>query len=157
MHSPNATPSFQNEGVEVKQVKEGSLAFAAGVEYGDMIHALNDLLIEPSTDNHSVVKDYISEIPRPVKITFARWISPSSSPPLNSDGSNERLVRIPPGYSATFADKKIGLQIIRAEFRVKMAADAAPVEALVVTWVDRGSPAEQQGVKEGHAVVGIGK
>ena len=78
MHSPNATPWFQKEGVEVKQVKEGSFAFTAGVEFGDMIHALNDLLIEPSIDNHSVVKDYISEIPRPVKITFARWISPSS-------------------------------------------------------------------------------
>ena len=47
------------------------------------------------------------------------------------------------------------LQVIRAQFRVKVARDAAPVEALVVTWVEKGSPAAQMGVQVGHAVVGI--
>ena len=109
-----------NSGVEVKAVKLGSMAASSGVAHGDMIEALNDLPIDPTTNTYKTVAHYIQEVLRPIKITFARWVAPgeydyaddsNATPRFAKEGGSCTSVRIPRGYSVTFKDRKIGLQV----------------------------------------------
>ena len=131
--------------IVVRAVEPGSPAEKAGFKKGDTVVRVNN---KPSKNIIEVNREMISAGPRQ-EVAFV----------LSRDGQQQRAnVRLIPEttfFNSKLVQDKLGcsVQDVTPEIAGRMGLNA--VEGVVVTAVDRGSPAEAAGLKRGYIIESI--
>jgi len=141
------------KGVQVPRVQKDSPAEKAGIKEGDIILKVNDKVIE----NRDQLSNYIASMAPGTKVDVTIWRDGKEkviTVKLGERPSDEQLAS---GEGGSTMSKKLGLTVQNLTEDLAKRFGYEDEEGVLVSNVERGTPADREGIKEGDLIVSVNR